>query len=278
MKSFNTEAISKIEDIYNSWYENNKKLEILEDVLGNQANEIQNLRSLTGEAFDDSFDKINVLYENENKIKDQIKQILKSNSLLESKLQEEKTNLESKIEDVSTNIDTMIVDLDNKVTEKTDNKMIKLYEETINMIDELKKENQTSFEEISIVNEGVSLNLFEVNSKIAELEHFTHLEPEHDEKFSRLFETIREIKTSTIQTTNEVRDCIEAWKTNNEKISSLEKILENKSQEILSLVNNSEMNFSDLFNRTEELYKSESSIKNEILSINSINSKLEKKL
>ena len=278
MKSFNTEAISKIEDIYNSWYENNKKLEILEDVLGDQANEIQNLRSLTGEAFDDSFDKINVLYENENKIKDQIKQILKSNSLLESKLQEEKTNLESKIEDVSTNIDTMIVDLDNKVTEKTDNKMIKLYEETINMIDELKKENQTSFEEISIVNEGVSLNLFEVNSKIAELEHFTHLEPEHDEKFSRLFETIREIKTSTIQTTNEVRDCIEAWKTNNEKISSLEKILENKSQEILSLVNNSEMNFSDLFNRTEELYKSESSIKNEILSINSINSKLEKKL
>ncbi len=278
MKSFNTEAISKIEDIYNSWYENNKKLEILEDVLGNQANEIQNLRSLTGEAFDDSFDKINVLYENENKIKDQIKQILKSNSLLESKLQEEKTNLESKIEDVSTNIDTMIVDLDNKVTEKTDNKMIKLYEETINMIDELKKENQTSFEEISIVNEGVSLNLFEVNSKIAELEHFTHLDPEHDEKFARLFETIREIKTSTIQTTNEVRDCIDAWKTNNEKISSLEKILENKSQEILSLVNNSEMNFSDLFNRTEELYKSESSIKNEILSINSINSKLEKKL
>ncbi|MGL5246050.1 MAG: hypothetical protein ACRC8C_00610 [Mycoplasmoidaceae bacterium] len=278
MKSFNTEAISKIEDIYDSWSQNNEKLVILENVLGNQANEIQSLRSLTGEAFDDSFDRINVLYENENKIKNQIKKILKSNSVLENKLQEEKHNLESKIEDVSTNIDTMILDLDTKVTEKTDNKMIKLYEETINMIDELKKENQSSFEEISIVNEGVSLNLFEVNSKIAELEHFTQLDPEHDEKFSRLFETIREIKNSTIQTTNEVRDCIEAWRINNEKIQRLEVILENKSEEILSLANDSEMNFSDLFSKTEKLYQSENSIKNEILAINSINSKLEKKL
>ncbi|MGL5640315.1 MAG: hypothetical protein ACRDCD_01525 [Mycoplasmoidaceae bacterium] len=278
MKSFNIEAISKIEDIYTSWNDNNKKLEILEDVLSNQANEIQSLRSLTGEAFDDSFDRINVLYENENKIKNQIKKILKVNSILENKLQEEKNNLESKIEDVSTNIDTMILDLDTKVTEKTDNKMIKLYEETINMIDELKKENQSSFEEISIVNEGVSLNLFEVNSKIAELEHFTHLDPEHDEKFSRLFETINEIKNSTIQTTNEVRDCIEAWRMNNEKIQRLEIMLENKSEEILSLANDSEMNFSDLFSKTEELYKSENSIKNEILAINAINSKLEKKL
>ncbi|MGL4617296.1 MAG: hypothetical protein ACRCUM_03575, partial [Mycoplasmoidaceae bacterium] len=278
MKSFNTEAISKIEDIYTSWIDNNKKLEILEDVLSNQANEIQSLRSLTGEAFDDSFDRINVLYENENKIKNQIKKILKNNSLLENKLQEEKHNLESKIEDVSTNIDTMILDLDTKVTEKTDNKMIKLYEETINMIDELKKENQSSFEEISIVNEGVSLNLFEVNSKIAELEHFTHLDPEHDEKFSRLFETIKEIKNSTIQTTNEVRDCIEEWRINNEKIQRLETILEKKSEEILSLANDSEMNFSDLFSKTEELYKSENTIKNEILAINAINSKLEQKL
>ncbi|MGL5591663.1 MAG: hypothetical protein ACRDCF_02970 [Mycoplasmoidaceae bacterium] len=278
MKSFNIEAISKIEDIYTSWNDNNKKLEILEEVLSNQANEIQSLRSLTGEAFDDSFDRINVLYENENKIKNQIKKILKSNSILENKLQEEKNNLESKIEDVSTNIDTMILDLDTKVTEKTDNKMIKLYEETINMIDELKKENQSSFEEISIVNEGVSLNLFEVNSKIAELEHFTHLDPEHDEKFSRLFETIREIKDSTIHTTNEVRDCIESWRMNNEKIQRLEVMLENKSEEILSLANDSEMNFSDLFSKTEELYKSENSIKNEILAINAINSKLEQKL
>ena len=36
--------------------------------------------------------------------------------------------------------------------------------------------------------------LFEVNSKIAELEHFTHLEPEHDEKFSRLLKLLEKSK------------------------------------------------------------------------------------
>ncbi|MGL4647170.1 MAG: hypothetical protein ACRCVI_00395 [Mycoplasmoidaceae bacterium] len=278
MRASNKEAAEKIQAIHEDWITNNSKLQILEEVLINQSLEIQSLSSMSKDAFDDSYDKIQILYDNEAKIKEEINLIQSTNNLLETKLSEEKEKLETKINDVSTNIDTMISDLDEKVTEKTDSKIVKLYEETISMIDQLKQENKNSYEEISLVNESVSLNLFELNSKVAELEHFSKLDLKDDPKFHDLFATINEIKDSSIQTREDVEVLIESWNINNEKITSLEKILHERSEEILLLTQNTGAAFDDSYERIEDLYKSEESIKNEIQAINKVNEELEKKL